>query len=201
MSQTEELFLLAGTWTLVAVFIARFIPSWPGRIAFFVLGVGLPFWELPYGYYNFQQLCRENLDLKVVEKIAPQESVCADHPYVTLHNELLRSGFKVVETRDKAGEIRKFVVHAGGKVEETKQKELVSRYCLTFTSNIRLPWRIQRHDQLVVRAHDRSIVASQSDFSWAGMWWQESVRPVFGRGGDCSDSKNRSILALRYGAS
>ena len=77
MSQTEELFLLAGTWTLIAIFIARFIPNWPGRIAFLAIAVGLPFWELPYGYYNFQRLCREELDLKVL-LVNPREKVATD---------------------------------------------------------------------------------------------------------------------------
>ena len=199
MSDTEQLFLVAAIWALIAAVIARFIPNWPGRIAFFAIAVGLPFWELPYGYYNFQKLCREEVNLKVFEKIAPQENVCADFPYVTLHDELLRSGFSIVETRDKAGEIRKFVAHSGGRVEETRQQKLVSDYCLTFSNNARLPWRVLRHDQLVERVHDKAVIARQSRFSWLGMWWQEGVSPILGGGGECSDSKNRSILALRNG--
>ena len=200
MNDTEQLFIAAAVWALIAALIARFIPNWPGRIAFFAIAVGLPFWELPYGYYNFQKLCREELDLRIFEKISPQEIVCADYPYVTLHRELLSSGFKFAETRGSAGEIRRYAVRADGGIEDSAQQRLESNYCLSFVNNIRLPWGVLRHDQLITRAHDRHIVARQSRFSWSGMWWQEELRPVLGGGGECSDQKNRSILALRNGA-
>src|SRR3970040_2192364 len=107
MNDTEQLFAVAAVWALIAAAVARFIPNWPGRIAFFAIAVGMPFWELPYGYYNSQKLCREEIGLQVFEKISPQEIVCADYPYVTLHKELLRSGFTTVETRGKAGAIKR----------------------------------------------------------------------------------------------
>ena len=78
MSDTEQLFVVAAVWVIIAAVIARFIPNWPVRIAFFVLAVGIPFWELPYGYYNFQNLCREETKLMVIERIPPQESVCVE---------------------------------------------------------------------------------------------------------------------------
>ena len=200
MNDTEQLFLMAAVWTVIAAAIARLIPTWPGRIAFFAIAVGLPFWELPYGYYNFQKFCREEMGLRVFEKIAPQEIVCADYPFVTLHRELLGSGFTSVETRGKAGEIKRYSARPDGEISGTAQRVLSSNYCLTFQNNTLLPWRVLRHDQLITRVHDRHIVARQSRFSWSGMWWQEAGRPVLGRGGECSDERNRTILALRQGA-
>ena len=192
---------MAAVWTIIAVVIARFIPNWPGRIAFVAVAVGLPFWELPYGYYNFHALCREQLGLQTFEKIAPQEVVCADYPYVTLHTELLRSGFSAVETRGKAGEIRRYDAKPVGSISGIAQQKLTSNFCLTYTNNIRLPWRVLRHDQLIASAQDGHIVARQSRFSWAGMWWQEGVRPILGRGGECSADANPTISALRNGTS
>src|SRR3990172_8633256 len=153
MNDTEQLFIAAAVWALVAAAIARFIPNWPGLIAFFALAVGIPFWELPYGYYNFQKLCREEIGLQVFERISAQEIICADYPFVTLHRELLRSGFTSVETRGKAGEIKRYAAMPEGGIEETTQQRLASNYCLTFVNNIRLPWRVWRHDQLITRAH------------------------------------------------
>ena len=69
MSDTEQLFVVAAVWALIAAAIARFISNWPGRVAFFVIAVGLPFWELPFGYYNFQKLCSEHNKFQIVEKI------------------------------------------------------------------------------------------------------------------------------------
>ena len=163
--------------------------------------MGIPFWELPYGYYNFQRLCRAEIGLQVFEKIPQQEIVCADYPYVTFHKELLKSGFTTVEVRGKAGEIKKYSTRPDGGIDETAQERLASNYCLTFLNNNQLTWRVWRHDQLITGARDGHVVARQSRFSWAGMWWQEEARPVLGRGGDCSDEKNRSIVAVRYGAS
>ena len=68
MNDTEQLFWMAVIWALIAAAIARFIPNWPGRIAFFTVAVAIPFWELPYGYYNFQRLCSEQRKLQVLRK-------------------------------------------------------------------------------------------------------------------------------------
>ena len=201
MNDTEQLFILAAIWALIAAYIARIVPKWSksGRVAFFVVAVGLPFWELPYGYYNFQRLCREETRLQVLEKIMPQEIACADYPYATLHKVLLSSGFRTVETGGKTGEIRRFAARSDGGIEESIQQRLESNYCLSFQNNIRLAWRVLRHDQLITRVSDRKIAASQSRFSWLGMWWQEVLQPILGRGGECADVKNRSISALRDG--
>jgi hypothetical protein len=200
MNDTEQLFLLAVIWALIAAVIARFIPAWPGRIAFFAMAIAIPFWELPYGYYNFQSLCREDTRPQVFEKIAAQDEVCADYPYVTLHKELLRSGFTSVETRGKAGEIRRYTAMSDGHAIETVQRKINSNYCLTFVNNNRLPWRLWRHDVLIKRTDDNRVVARQSRFNWAGMWWQEEAHPVLGNGGACSSDANQLILALRRGA-
>src|SRR6185436_2239817 len=99
MNDTEQLLIAAAVWAIIAAVIARFIPNWPGRIVFLVLAVGLPFWELPYGYYNFQKLCREEGALRIFEPIAPQEAVCVDYPFETVTSEMLKKGFASVEAR------------------------------------------------------------------------------------------------------
>src|SRR6185436_10438805 len=97
MSDTEQLFLVAAIWALIAAVIARFIPNWPGRIAFFAIAVALPFWELPYGYYNFQRLCRNETALIVSEKVLPQDSVCIDYFDAGLYRQLVQAGFSRIE--------------------------------------------------------------------------------------------------------
>ena len=56
MSDTVQLFIVAAGWTIISFLIARLVPKRPGRIALFIVLVGVPFWELPYGYFNFQKL-------------------------------------------------------------------------------------------------------------------------------------------------
>ncbi|HTP62988.1 MAG TPA: hypothetical protein VMJ14_12990, partial [Burkholderiales bacterium] len=73
MSDTEQLFIVAAVWTVVAAMVARLGPGWWGKGAFFAALLVVPFWELPYGYFNFQKLCAEDANLKVIDKIFPQD--------------------------------------------------------------------------------------------------------------------------------
>jgi hypothetical protein len=198
MNDTEQLFLMAVIWAVIAAVIARFIPNWPGRIAFFSIAMAIPFWEFPYGYYNFETLCREQAMPQFFEKIPPQESICVENLDAGFYRGLVQAGFKKIEVRGGADDPQRYL--ASGRVLLTGLDGAKSPYCFSFKSNIRLPWRIWRHDQLVSHAIDGRIVARQSRFSWAGMWWQEDARPVLGRGGDCSSGFGRMLMAIRNGA-
>ena len=185
MNDTEQLFLVAAVWTVIAAVIARFIPNWPGRIAFFAIAVGLPFWELPYGYFNFQKLCREEGALRILESIAPQESICVDYPFDTVAEGMLKKGFVSVEARDKSGGVSKFVRTPRGDIGKATTDRVTSEYCVTRAFVRGLPWRAMRNELIVVRNSDKRVVARHSDFVWFGMWWQEAALPVLGRGGEC----------------
>jgi hypothetical protein len=198
MSHTTELFIVAAVWTVVAVFIARTIPNLFARVAVGALLIGIPFWELPYGYYNFAKLCRNEIGLLVIENFPPQEAVCAAYPFVTLHRDLLAAGFSVVETKGFAGDIKRYAIQ-DGRVVEAPQSVLLSKYCMTFVNNVQLPWRVSRHEVRIMRTQDERLVARQSRFAWGGMWWQEAARPVLGSGGRCSTDPRLPMLALRNG--
>jgi len=200
MNDTEQLFVAAAIWALIAAVIARFIPNWPGRITFFAIAVGIPFWELPYGYYNFQELCRAEGRLQVFEAIPPQRNICVDFPMEDVAKEVLSIGFESVEARGKAGDVRRYIAINAIDRREGRQERITSDYCIASASNIPLPWRILRHDHLIRGGSDGRVVARQSRFNWAGMWWQEAARPVLGRGGDCSEDMNRVFHAVRNGA-
>ena len=197
MNDTEQLFVVAAVWALIAAAIARFIPNWPGRIAFFALAVGIPFWELPYGYYNFQKLCSEEGRLQVFEKILPQDSVCVGDLDSGVYSGLIRAGFLRIEVTGKSDDRKRD--SASGRIFLTKKQEVKSAYCLEFRANIALPWRVLRSDVLIARANDEHVIARQSQFHWAGMWWQEQARPVVGRGGVCFEDPQRPNDMLRSG--
>jgi hypothetical protein len=196
MSDTEQLFLVAAVWALIAAAIARFIPNWPGRIAFFVLAVGIPFWELPYGYYNLQMLCREQGGLEVFEPILPQKIVCVAHPYESGAPGMIKAGFETVEAKAKSGSVNRISIAPSGQLESTKQEQVTSDYCVTFANNNHLPWRIIRHDFLVIRVKDGVVVARHSVFDWFGMGWQQSASPVLGRGGECREDPIKPVVAV-----
>ncbi len=187
--------MVAGAWTLAAAVVARFIPNWSGRIAFFVIAVGLPFWELPYGYLNFRKLCREEGRLNVYADIPPQKSVCVSYPFDASANTLHRFGFVRVEARNKTGEVTPFVSGALVANPQGTSKNLESDYCVTFVNNNRLPWDVVRHDYLVVLATSSAIVARHSVFDWRGMWWQKAASPVLGFGGTCRQDPVQQVMA------
>ena len=97
MSDTAQLFIFAGLWTVGALVLAHFIPKWPAKIAAVALLVGIPFWELPYGYYNFRIQCGELAHLKLLEKIDPQDSVCVDFLDSLFFFNLTKVGFSRIE--------------------------------------------------------------------------------------------------------
>ena len=194
MNDTEQLFIAAAIWALIAAAIARFIPNWPGRIAFFAIAVGLPFWELPYGYYNFQRLCREEGKLRVFAEIAPQKSICAAYPFDDAAKTLHRFGFAIVEARDKTGGVIEFRGSGTAAPVQRKAKNISSNYCVTYVNNNTLPGRIYRHDFLIVRANDGVAVARYSVFDWLGMWWQHTASPVLGHGGECGGDPVRPVM-------
>ncbi|MCC6212283.1 MAG: hypothetical protein IT513_14700 [Burkholderiales bacterium] len=197
MSDTQQLFILAGVWTIISLFLARLVPSWVGRIVFFTALVGIPFWELPYGYYNFYKLCKWEAKLLVYEKFPPQVSICIDDLYTDVYAILARLEFTRIEVSGKTN-LRESAI-ANGKLVRVKRGEESSAYCFATVSNIQLPWGILRFDSLVNRASDNRVIARQSGFSWVGMWWQKVLRPIFGHGGHCGAPLENVFLALRTG--
>ena len=190
---------MAAVWVLIVAVIVRFIPNWWGRIVLFGVLVGIPFWELPYGYYNFQKLCREEAKLQIFEEIPPQDSVCIEHFDLGFYASLVKAGISRIEVTGRSDNAKNYL--ASGRVFLIPRKQAESSYCIAFKSNISLPWRMLRHDTLIERAGDRHVVARQSSFRWAGMWWQQQASPVLGLGGVCSDEQNSPVFALRKKAS
>jgi len=200
MSHTTELFVMAAVWCVISAVLVRFVtPSWPGRLALFAILVGIPFWELPYGYYAFRALCEKDTAPYIYEKILPQSIVCSDYPFATFHESILAAGYASVEVRDKSGRVLRASKDESGKIAAVPQRALASRYCMTYADNIPMPWRVSRSEIRVVSIADRRVVAKQSQFAWAGMWWQEATRPVFGRGGGCHGDHRALIYVLKNG--
>ena len=197
MNDTEYLFVVAAVWSIISLLLARLVPNWGGRIALFVVLVGVPFWELPYGYYKFSSLCRDKVALQVFEEMMPQTSICIDYFDVPLYVELVRVGFDRIEITERSDSAKNYL--RNDRVVMVKRDEARSSYCIAFKNNIHMPWRMLRSDILVERAGDGRVVARQSDFYWIGMWWQAEATPVLGRGGMCSRKSNEAILAVRHG--
>jgi hypothetical protein len=198
MSDTQQLFALAAVWTVIAFFISRLVANWPGRIALFVALVGIPFWELPFGYYNFRNQCAEKTKLQMLGGISPQKSVCITHFDLSLYRRLIEAGFDRIEVTERADNARE---HLGnGKLVLIAREKASSEFCIAFENNIAQSWRILRADTLIIGARDNRRVAQQSYLRWDGMWWQSVAKPVLGVGGVCHGDLAAPITALRRGA-
>ena len=196
MSDTEQLFILAGVWTIGAAVVAYFIPKWPAKIIAFALLVGIPFWELPFGYYKFLNLCAHEGGWRVFEKIAPQQSVCAIYPLDSATKQFIDAGFTIVEAKDKGGNTWRYTRDEINDKPKAAGSATVSEYCVVQDFIEGLPWRIQRNEHVVVRLSDKHIVGRFSDFVWYGTWWQQKAIPMLGRGGECRHGD--AIPAIAY---
>jgi hypothetical protein len=188
MSDTEQLFIVAAVWIVIAAMFARLVPGWWGKGALFAVLVAVPFWELPFGYLNFRKLCEDQGGLKVFETFSPQVSICASYPLETSVDQFLSVGFKVVEARDRDGRVVAQTRETAIKTPNVDGSKVASAFCVTQEFVRGLPWRIQRNEYKVVAEPSQREVARHSDFIWFGMWWQERAAPLLGRGGECRHS-------------
>lgn len=201
MSDTEQLFIVAAGWTAFCAFLAYFVRNWGGRIALFVVLVGVPFWELPFGYSTFRKRCDAEAKLQVLEPIAAQRDICFDYPIGTSAEKLLDRGFSRVEAKGNDGKFTYYAKPDSKLAVSTGADKAASEYCIAFRNNNQSPWRILRHDFVVVRTRDSVVVARHSAFDWLGMWWQDSASPLLGRGGSCRTDQVQSLIdALLKGA-
>jgi hypothetical protein len=188
---------MAGVWVVIAALIARSVPirTGAGKVLLFVVLVAVPFWELPYGALNLSKLCDEHSRLAIFEKFPPQERICVQELDYSLTHALRDANFLQVEVR------RGLTSPTGndGFVRLAKSGELKSDLCLEFVSNTQLSWRVVRHDESLIRAKDNHVVARQSHFDWAGMWWQELASPLLGHGGRCSPNLRTLLRTVRSG--
>jgi hypothetical protein len=150
----------------------------------FAVLVGVPFWELPYGYYNFRKLCDESRSLQKIDEIFPQSSICIEDFDFRLVGDLLAAGFSPIELRNGSENAREFL--ASGKLTMMSKGDSKSAYCVIVRNNVRGPWRVLRSDTAIEQSATAKIVARQSAYEWRGLWWQEHAQPLLGRGGLCA---------------
>jgi hypothetical protein len=200
MSPTENLLWMAAIWTAIAAGVAYFFPNWVMRIVFVLAAVAIPFWEFPYGYYNFQRLCAEELGVKIFEPISPQKSICREVHRDSYVEQWLAPGMDFVEARDRQGNVTRLERGKGPVVLRSKTDALASEYCVGSDWINNLPWGINRHEYWIRKNSSQAVVARlTSQIHWSGMSWQKSTR-AFGSGGSChvrGSTKAIVDLALR----
>jgi hypothetical protein len=203
MNDTAELFAMAGVWVVIAALIARAVPftsRW-GKPLMFAALVAILFWELPVGYSHFRRLCNEETKLQVLEKIPPQDSICLEHLNEGFVVHLKKIGFSKIEIIGQNPASQHYLNNPTfkGVLSFSDRGKITSPYCLVTRVNIAVAWDITRADTLIINSQNDRIVARQSQFRWAGLWWQRSASPLLGVGGRCAGDQETPINAFKNG--
>jgi hypothetical protein len=161
-----------------------------GRVAVVMTALAIPFWDWPYGYYNFRHTCDREGGLRLYEKFEPTTHVFFDYP---IHPEsVIRHGFQTVEYRS-GSEVRRY---SAGERTTSIHKSPVSLIKLSVIPNQEAKANLIRRDYIATRISDSRLLAKYSDFRWEGLWWQRAIAPLLGDGGRCHFPNEQPLLSV-----
>jgi len=181
--------VVAGIYVGLWYLLIRALPNRWAKAAVAVLAVYLPFWDVPYGYYNFQKLCADEGGLRVLGKVSPQSSVFLDSSSLRTEQErdkMLGRGFRFIEMQFHDGSSISYSKSSGGPNQSVRVSSPVSIYGIRTEMNKRLPWGIVRHDQVLYVRASNQVVAHNSQFAWR-IWLRDKVLALPGGQIHCQD--------------
>jgi len=164
------------------------------KIAAIVVALAIPFWDLPFGYFNFYRHCSQEGGIHLSKELPPSSAILVDSSSGYTPNQVLRFGFKAVEY-EASGQIIRYVRESQDIVKSTHAAP-ISALRVIFAGHKILPWNLTRTDYVVTRLDNGQVVASQTDFQWRGMWWQVASAPLLGDGGRCRRPSDEPMLAV-----
>jgi hypothetical protein len=160
-------------WALVRFALKN---NW-ARAAVVVAALGIPFWDLPIGYYEFQRLCSAEGGLRILKPVAPQERVFFDSMPSQSAEDLLAKGFKVVEIARADGKgIARHEFLGGIVTKNVAEPESAVR--VTIRRNQLLSWNILRDDRIAQFRVNGELLARHSTFTWHGGWLKALASPT-----------------------
>jgi hypothetical protein len=192
--------VVAGAYVGLWYLLIRALPNRWAKAVVALVAVYLPFWDVPYGYYNFRTLCAEEGGVKVFEKVAPQNSIYLDKTMFGAGSYMFKLGYQVVEEHDRAGHIVRRDASDPSRRETVDRASLVSTYGTRIEPTKRQPWGISRVDEFVFVLRTDSDVIRSTYFTWQ-IWINSLGVPGLGHLSFCPDRVNRTnaAAALRSG--
>lgn len=185
---------LITAYVAMFVFIVRKARNRPQKVAATAIAIVIPFWDLPVGYFNFLQSCLEEGGVRVTKIIPPAPALLIDETTRYTPHEVLRFGFTAVEFSSPDGTVR-FTKGSNG-VTKSVHAAPMSELKIEHTGVTSLSWNLDRWDYVARSIKDGSVVATQRDFRWRGMWWQIAMAPFLGEGPYCMDDSAPTLLAV-----
>jgi hypothetical protein len=181
--------VVAGIYVGLWYLLIRALPSRWAKAAVALVAIYLPFWDVPYGYYNFRTLCAEEGGLRVMGKVAPQPSVLLDSSSLRTEQErekMLGRGFRFVEMQFHDGSSISYSKSSAGPNQSVRVSSPVSVYGIRTEMNRRMPWGIVRHDQVLYVRATNQIVARNAQVAWR-IWLRDKVLGLPGGQIHCQD--------------
>src|SRR5713101_5452421 len=93
------------------------------KIAAIVVALAIPFWDLPFGYFNFYRHCSQEGGLHVSNDLPALNAILIDPSVGYRPEDVLRFGFKAVEYANR-GETIRYTADGGGLSKSTHPRPI-----------------------------------------------------------------------------
>jgi hypothetical protein len=167
-------FGLLFAYVALFYYLTKILPSRAQKIAAIVVGVAIPFWDLPIGYLSYRLQCHEHGGLQVFADSRGTDSILFD-PGVGYRPEYLakKYGFKKIEYRSSS-RVEAYTITEHG-IEKSSEANPTSAHKIAYTGNQVSGWSVSRGDWTLSRTDTGKVIARHSEFAWNGMWWQKAI--------------------------
>jgi hypothetical protein len=169
--------VVAGIYVGLWYLLIRALPNRWAKAGVALVAIYLPFWDVPYGYYNFHTLCADEGGVHVSAKVSPQTSVYLDRSSLRTEQERARMfarGFSLIEMHSPDGSSMSFSKSSAGQSQGDSISAPTSTYGIRAEMNKRMPWGVVRHDQVLFVRESNQFVARNSEFAWR-IWLRDKV--------------------------
>jgi hypothetical protein len=194
------IFGLLFAYVALFYYMAKHVPTRALKIAAIVVGLAIPFWDLPISYLSYRRQCDEHGGLNILGQPPKTESILLD-PGVGYESTRLfaKYGFTKIEYVTPSG-IVSFTKTKDG-IQKSTQAKPTSAFKISRNYGERAGWNATRRDLTLSRVDDGKVVARHSEFFWHGMWWQITI----GTGGreivaHCHGGAEEELLRFAFGA-
>lgn len=187
--------VVAGAYVGLWYLLVRALPNRWAKAIVALIALYLPFWDVPYGYYNFRTLCAEEGGVKVFEKVPSQDSIYLDKSVLGAVSYMFKQGYRIVEEQDRSGQIGRWLASDPGRREVVDKASLISTYGMRSELFKRQPWGVSRSDRLIYILQTESIVIRSTYFSWQ-TWISSLGVPGLGYLHYCPEGISRTTPAV-----
>jgi hypothetical protein len=137
------------------------------RIAIIAIAIAVPFWDMPIGYFTFQNYCDQDGGFHKFSEPGNSKSVYFTY-YPGRPERFLQAGIETIEY-DRAGVIRRVARSPSGEIISADVARPTSQLRVHLPLEERLPWNVYRQEQVLEQISGAMIARARS-YSWSGGW-------------------------------